>query len=850
MKTIQSWSQQAVVLLCLFGACVAEASTAPGIVLAWGNNQSSQTNVPPGLTNNVAIAAGGYHSLSVNSNGQVVAWGYNGDGEATVPPGLTNAMAVAAGGWHSLALLSNGTVVAWGSSGFGQTNVPTGLNNVVAIAGGYYHSLALQNNGKVVGWGYNADGETTLPAALSNSTATAISAGYTHNLALKSDGTVVAWGANYYGEGAVPAGLSNVMAIAAGGDHNLALQSNGTMVAWGNNSDGQATVPLGLSNVMAIAAGGYHNLALQSNGMVVAWGANADGQVNVPSGLSNVVSVAAGGAHSLAIAMASVILSAPPPAIALASGASTNLNVLVWQGAPFTCQWLLNGLPLAGATATNLVITNFNLAKAGAYTIAVTNRYGYGIATSAVRLTNSPIVLLDGSDVGGGVTRRYVSCQVTMSSTFGPNVPIFYTLDGSQPDFTSLPYVGAFTLTNSATVRAIAYNSAFTTWAEAAPISVQIWTTLPLTVSKLGTGSVIISPPPYSGTNLYVNDTLVTLTATPSNGWTFLGWTGDSTNTTSVTTVLMDRPRTVQAVFQLTPTYALLASSPGGGSVSVTPAPYDVGNLYLSNTPVTLTATASNGWSFVRWSGDSTDTTNVTTAVMNGPRTVQALFGTSLNLFTNGNGQVQLNPPTGPYVYGSVVQLTAVPSPGNYFFGWSGAASGFGNPLRFTVTNASGITALFGALKTNQVLLSVLPASYGTVTINPNKNVYTQGDIVALTAVPATDYFFSGWGGNASGTVNPLLLTLDSSKVVTATFTSVSNRPPVFQSVVQTGGTLTFVWSAVPARTYQVEYKTNLNDTIWTSLAGPVTATNTTMTASDSVAAGASQMWYRVALLP
>src|SRR5664280_2276895 len=194
------------------------------------------------------------------------------------------------------------------------------------------------------------------PSALNNSTATAISAGYTHNLALKG---------------------------------------NGTVVAWGNNSDGQATVPLGLSNVMAIAAGGYHNLALQSNGMVVAWGADADGQANVPLGLSNVVSVAAGGSHSLAIAMASVILSAPLPAIALASGAGTNLSVLVWQGAPFTCQWSLNGIPLPGATATNLVITNFNLAKAGAYTVSITNRYGYGIATSAVRLTNSPIVLMD-----------------------------------------------------------------------------------------------------------------------------------------------------------------------------------------------------------------------------------------------------------------------------------------------------------------------------------------------------------------------------------------------------------------------------------------------------------------------
>jgi hypothetical protein len=49
--------------------------------------------------------------------------------------------------------------------------------------------------------------------------------------------------------------------------------------------------------------------------------------------------------------------------------------------------------------------------------------------------------------------------------------------------------------------------------------------------------------------------------------------------------------------------------------------------------------------------------------------TVQAVFGTSLNLFTNGNGQLRLNPATGPYACGSTAQLTALPAAGAYFFG-------------------------------------------------------------------------------------------------------------------------------------------------------------------------------------
>jgi hypothetical protein len=66
----------------------------------------------------------------------------------------------------------------------------------------------------------------------------------------------------------------------------------------------------------------------------------------------------------------------------------------------------------------------------------------------------------------------------------------------------------------------------------------------------------------------------------------------------------------------IAPTYLLTASTPGGGSVGVSPAAYSGGNRYVSNTVVTLTATPSNGWSFLHWTGDSTATTNVTTVLM------------------------------------------------------------------------------------------------------------------------------------------------------------------------------------------------------------------------------------------
>ncbi len=764
MKKLRPWVQQIVISLCVLQAPLADADSQPNAVVAWGNNADGETNVPPALANVAAIAGGDYHNLVLQSNGTVVAWGQNVYGQTTVPAGLTNVAAIAGGGYHSLALQSNGTVAAWGYNGFGQTSVPVGLTNVDAIAGGGFHSLALQSNGTVVAWGFNDYDQTSVPPGLSN--VIAIAGGGYHSLALQTNGDVVAWGYNGYGQTSVPPGLSNVTAIAAGDYHSLALQSNGTVVAWGYNGYGQTSVPPGLSNVTAIAAGGYHNLALLSDATVAAWGDNVYGETNVPTGLSNVVAIAGGLEHSLAIAP---LLLEPPPAVSLALGTDTNLSFTAWFGSPFSCQWSLNGIPIAGATGTSLLISNFDLTAAGFYSVAITNQFRSATLSTVVRLTNSPIVLVDGVDVGGGAVSRTNVSQITMTSAFGLDAEIYYTLDGSEPDFAAIPYSGAFTLTNSATIRAIAYNFAYTDWAAAAPISLQI-----------------------------------------------------------------------------SPVFLLSAGSPGGGGIIASPLGYDGGNLYLSNTVVTLTAMPSNGWSFASWTGDSSATTNVTAVVMDQPRAVQALFDTSLTLFTNGSGQVLLTPPAGSYLFGSTVQLTALPSPGYYFFGWANAASGFANPFLFTVTNDTpGITALFEALKPSQVSLAVLPQGNGTVLINPARNVYTNGDTVTLTAVPASNCLFTGWSGDAAGSLNPLVLTLDSDKFILANFTVV----PLFQTVMQSAGTLTLAWTAATGQTYQVQYKTNLLQTNWISLGSPNLATNDIMSASDSTGPD-RQRFYRVILLP
>ena len=284
-----------VLVMQIFAAAPA-ARDAPEVV-AWGGSDGGVTEVPSGLSNVVAVAAGDRLSLALKADGQVVAWGSTEKGQTTVPVGLSNVVAVAAGSYHGLALSVDGRVTAWGWGDYGQRDVPEWLGRVVAIAAGAERSMALTAEGQVVEWGGGYDGKTPISAGLSNVVAIAVSR--SGNMALTSDGRIVEW---VRAELQPPRiGLSNVVAISGGESHALALTADGRVIGWGANEQGESSPPLALSNVVAIAAGAFHSLALQADGRVVGWGAVFSGQPQVAQGLSNVVAIAEGAVHSLAL---------------------------------------------------------------------------------------------------------------------------------------------------------------------------------------------------------------------------------------------------------------------------------------------------------------------------------------------------------------------------------------------------------------------------------------------------------------------------------------------------------------------------------------------------------------------
>jgi hypothetical protein len=79
--------------------------------------------------------------------------------------------------------------------------------------------------------------------------------------------------------------------------------------------------------------------------------------------------------------------------------------------------------------------------------------------------------------------------------------------------------------------------------------------------------------------------------------------------------------------------------------------------------------------------------------------------------------------------------------------------------------------------------------------------------------------------------------------------TIVIAAPITISRLTESGGVVTLEWTSIPGRTYRVQYKTHLNESEWTSLGGPVSATGLTASMTDNLA-GNNQRFYRVTFSP
>ena len=262
--------------------------------------------------------------------------------------------------------------------------------------------------------------------------------------------------------------------------------------------------------------------------------------------------------------------------------------------------------------------------------------------------------------------------------------------------------------------------------------------------------------------------------------------------------------------------YSLSTSVQGQGTVSPNSGTFDAG------TTLTLVATPANGWSFSYWSGDVSGTNNTISLTMNSNKSVTAVFienntnppseGDEIHNFTtsgtsssfyNISGNLSTSKGTVYYAGLTLSQCLKIESSTSVSFTSSQPATltlvfndDFSDDIRIDGNSRSATSgrlttslsagshtitkddvanlyyislAYEGGGGSTQYTVSTSANGYGSVS---GGGSYENGTVISLTATPDNGYQFDGWSGDASGNANPLSVTVNSNKTITANFSA------------------------------------------------------------------------------
>ena len=242
-----------------------------------------------------------------------------------------------------------------------------------------------------------------------------------------------------------------------------------------------------------------------------------------------------------------------------------------------------------------------------------------------------------------------------------------------------------------------------------------------------------------TGSGTYLKNEKTIITATADNGYHFTHWsTGSTANSYEYT---VTGSTTVTAYFEIN-TVSLTVLAGANGTVSGS-GKFDFG----ASAPVS--ATANEGYHFVRWSDGNTNAERTVTLNKDTELTAEFAINTYAVKASATNGKVS---GTGTYNHGQKATLTATANDGYHFVQWS---DGVDTETReVDVTSALSFTAEFAI---NSYTVSA-NADHGSV---DGTGEYTHGAKAKLTAKANTGYHFTQWSDGETKAERVVVVTED-----------------------------------------------------------------------------------------
>jgi uncharacterized repeat protein (TIGR03803 family) len=236
-------------------------------------------------------------------------------------------------------------------------------------------------------------------------------------------------------------------------------------------------------------------------------------------------------------------------------------------------------------------------------------------------------------------------------------------------------------------------------------------------------------------------------------------------------------------------------------------------------------------------------------------------FGTVFKLTTSGSltTLVSFNSTNGAFPF---ARLAWVAPDSLYGTTYSGGLSNFGTVFRVTthgvLTSLESFTGSNGARPYGGLVRAADGNLYGTTA---EGGTHGLGTLYRLTTNGTLTTLVSFAGPNGNFPQGDLVV--DSSGNLFGTTTSGGETgngtvfrfnlappaAPAFESIIPSGNTLTLSWYATVGKSYQLQFKTNLNQASWQNLGAVTIATNALMTTLDSSATNPHR-FYRLELLP